>query len=163
MGNGRSILFWDDNWIGNGPLKDQPWAHPFMDLGLVGRFVANYIDGGCWRKLYELDPGLEIIYKAISCVHIPVSPSSEGNFSVASAFSLNDYFMGPPPFWAFVWSSRLIPKINIFFCLFYQNKILTIDNLIKRGFVMPNRCFLCEEEAKNTCHLLFGCRYVGVI
>lgn len=125
MENGRSILFWDDDWIGNGPLKDQPWAYPFMDLGLclVGRFVVDYIDGGNWRKLYEPDPSLEVIYKTVSCAHIHVSPPdrfvwklySKGNFFIASTFSLNDSFVGLPPFWASVWSSRLIPKINIFF------------------------------------------------
>lgn len=174
LGNGRSIFFWDDSQFGNRPLKDEPWAQPFMDLCVrrFGRLVANYNEGGCWKKLYEVDLGLEVMFKAISLVHIPSSPSpdkfvwkptSNGNFSVASTFHSNESFVGHAPYWASVWSSRLVPKVNIFFWIFFQNKILTTENLVKRGFVMPNRCFLCEEETENACHLLIDCRFVRMI
>ena len=37
------------------------------------------------------------------------------------------------PTWAKAWMPGLTPKINIFFWLMLQDKILTLDNLAKRG------------------------------
>lgn len=36
-------------------------------------------------------------------------------------------------------------------------KILTMDNLIKSGMVMGNRCILCKRSGENVDHLLLHC------
>jgi hypothetical protein len=40
-----------------------------------------------------------------------------------------------------------------------ENRILTWDNLIKRGFVGPSRCFLCGEEEETINHLMVKCPF----
>ena len=55
-----------------------------------------------------------------------------GQYFVTSGyFSLWDRM--EKPIWAKAWTSSLTPKINIFFWLLLQDKILTLDNLAKRG------------------------------
>lgn len=65
--------------------------------------------------------------------------------------------MGPRPSWGLVWSSKLIPRINMFLWLTMQEKILTINNLWKIGFYMPNKCYLCEKDVEDSYHLFISC------
>lgn len=85
------ILLWEDWWFVNGPLKDETWVFPFCELCIhsFGRYVANYIVDGSWKRLHDINLGLEVLCKALSLVHIlAFSPtykvvwklSSSGNF-----------------------------------------------------------------------------------
>lgn len=40
-----------------------------------------------------------------------------------------------------------------------HNKILTLDNLIKRGFQLPNRCILRKKEEEYILHILLHFQY----
>ena len=42
-------------------------------------------------------------------------------------------------------------------------KILTLDRLQKRGWQLPNRCFLCACEAESVDHLLIHCSVARVL
>lgn len=108
IGNGIRILFWDDWSFGSGLLKDDPWALPWMDLCVwnFGRFFADYISDGIWKRLYDISPSLEILSKALSFVHIPCfSPldkvvwmfSSNGKFSLFSLYPTS-FLHCPTPF-----------------------------------------------------------------
>ena len=46
------------------------------------------------------------------------------------------------------------PKVNIFFWILLQNKILTLDNLKKRGFIIVNRCVLCKNDGETVDHIM---------
>lgn len=52
-----------------------------------------------------------------------------------------------------MWIHQLIPKINFFWWTSIHGKILTIDNLVKRGFQFPNWCTLCRREEETIYHL----------
>jgi hypothetical protein len=39
-----------------------------------------------------------------------------------------------------------------------HGKILTVDNLRRRGMVVVNRCWLCEADRESVDHLLLHCR-----
>lgn len=82
--------------------------------------------------------------------------SSTGKFFIAYADCCDD---SPIPWWSKVWMKHLIRDINMFFWLLFLNKILTIDNLCKRGFFIPNRCYLCLKEAKFVDHIFLHCDY----
>jgi hypothetical protein len=43
--------------------------------------------------------------------------------------------------------------------LILHKKILTWENLVKRGMYGPSRCHLCEVQEETTDHLLDGCSY----
>ncbi|CAL1355220.1 unnamed protein product [Linum trigynum] len=44
--------------------------------------------------------------------------------------------------------------------VFYK-KILTLDNLKKRGFNLPNRCALCKDEEESVNHLFVSCTFAN--
>ena len=39
-----------------------------------------------------------------------------------------------------------------------HGKILTIDNLQKRGITLVNRCYMCKGESESVDHLLLHCK-----
>ena len=39
----------------------------------------------------------------------------------------------------------------------------TDDNLLKKGFSFPSRCFLCLENFEDTTHLFIKCRFIDAI
>lgn len=59
-----------------------------------------------------------------------------------------------------LWDIRATPKIIIFVWLCFRKKILTMDNLQKRGFILANRCQLYKKDYESIDHLFFGCPYV---
>lgn len=53
------------------------------------------------------------------------------------------------------WSFPL--KIKCFSWLCLERKILTYDNLMKKGFSGPNFCILCKSAEENITHLFVDC------
>ena len=49
-------------------------------------------------------------------------------------------------------------KMGIFSWEAAWGKILTLDNLKRRGMAFANRCFLCEEDEETIDHLLIHCK-----
>ena len=85
------------------------------------------------------------------------SVDASGCFKGSSVFKYEE--KGAHPLWTKAWIKGLIPKINIFFWILLQNKILTIDNLQKRGINVVNRCSLCKEDYEDRDHLFLNCTY----
>ena len=57
-----------------------------------------------------------------------------------------------------IWNSITPPKMGIFSWEAARGKILTLDNLKRRGVAFANRCFMCEEEEETVDHLLIHCK-----
>lgn len=64
-----------------------------------------------------------------------------GNYLVATGYNTL-WNLNEKPSWTKAWMPGLTPKINIFFWLLLEDKILTLDNLAKRGHYTLNRCIL---------------------
>eukprot|EP00253_Pinus_taeda_P007306 PITA_07306 len=61
--------------------------------------------------------------------------------------------------WKQIWDSFSIPKINFFFWTLFHNKILTGENLCKRGIIGPHRCILCKRGLETTNHMFIMCDF----
>ena len=59
--------------------------------------------------------------------------------------------------WKKVWHPDSIPKVNSFCWLLIHNKLLTAENLRKRGVAGPSRCALCNNEEETSSHLFMHC------
>jgi hypothetical protein len=69
---------------------------------------------------------------------------------------------GIPPksaIWKEIWNPNSLPKINIFCWQLAHKKLLTGDNLNKRGFLGPFRCALCNNSLESSDHLFLHCNF----
>ena len=62
-----------------------------------------------------------------------------------------------------IWVERIPTKIAFFAWEATWGKIMTLDRLQKRGWQLPNRCFLCGCEEKNVNHILIYCTVARVL
>lgn len=58
-----------------------------------------------------------------------------------------------------IWKLKAPTRVTIFTWLMIRNKILTVDNLVKRGWNMVNRCCLCKSQEETVHHLFADCNY----
>ena len=66
-------------------------------------------------------------------------------------------FSNPFP-WSIIWRSWALLRVSFFSWETSWNRILTIDQLKRRGWNMPNRCYLCKEEEETNDHLILFCK-----
>ena len=57
----------------------------------------------------------------------------------------------------FIWNSWVLPKVSMFTWEVWWGKVLTRDQLKRRGFQLENRCPMCKEEEENLDHLFMLC------
>ena len=56
-----------------------------------------------------------------------------------------------------IWNNRVPPKVSVFTWEVWWGKVLTGDQLKRRGFQLANRCPMCKEEEENLGHLFLHC------
>ena len=84
-------------------------------------------------------------------------PTKDGAFSVKSFYSsLVDRRVEIFPH-GIVWNSWVSSRISFFTWEATWAKIFTLDQLKKRGWRIPNRCYLCKEEEETSDHILIHC------
>ena len=59
--------------------------------------------------------------------------------------------------WKKVWHSDNIPKVNYFIWTLMHNKLLTAENLRKRGIAGPSICAICNSESETSIHIFLQC------
>ncbi len=167
LGNRKDIQFWSDRWLSQDPLINNPiferWMQACTDQ--IGSKVCDYWNGQEWSDLSLISEDLTPIMLMLNSM-IPINLGDElvwrdnpnGRYSVASGYNSLWSLKEKAP-WAEAWIPGLTPKINIFYWLALQNKILTHDNLMKRGHVMPSRCPLCKNQAETGNHIFILCDY----
>jgi hypothetical protein len=65
-----------------------------------------------------------------------------------------------PTFWyTELWKWQLPLKVKLFIWLMLEQKILTWENLAKRGIIGPSRCVLCGNNEETMYHLFVECSF----
>ncbi|RVX09545.1 hypothetical protein CK203_012354 [Vitis vinifera] len=62
-----------------------------------------------------------------------------------------------------IWNPCVPTKVCFFAWEAYWGKVLTLDQLKKRGRFLANRCFLCCEEEESIDHILIQCSRARVL
>ena len=62
-----------------------------------------------------------------------------------------------------IWVDKVPTKVAFFAWEATWEKVLTLDRLQRRGWHLPNRCFLCGCEGENVNHILLHCIVVRVL
>ena len=81
---------------------------------------------------------------------------SNGIYSSKSMYAIINFRGVRPLYLPAVWDLKVPPRIQVFLWLFSQNKIMTRDNLRKRGIQKPLECEMCWE-IEYVYHLFFEC------
>ena len=171
----RRINFWKDVWCGGEALYARFPSLFNLALNKEARVADIWESGvgaGGWsptflRSLNDWEIGEMVRFLQI--LHdqnfIPegedmllLKEVKEKRFSVQAMYRCYD---SSPAFdfpYHSIWNSVVPPKIGIFTWEAVWGKVLTLDNLKRRGMAFANRCFLCEESEETINHLLIHCR-----
>jgi hypothetical protein len=89
------------------------------------------------------------------------TPTSRHGFAVKSYYTIlsspNSEELGSFP-WKSIWKVKAPPRIAFFLWATALGRILTVDNLRRRGFQLINRCCLCKKD-DETINLLLHCEF----
>ena len=78
-------------------------------------------------------------------------PSKSAGFSILSFYKFFGVGGGVARDCSFPWKVRA-PCVRFFVCSTVKGKILTTDNLQKRGFVIPDWCVMCKADGVFALH-----------
>ena len=84
-------------------------------------------------------------------------------FSIKACYSSLEGSSTIPFSNSIIWSSCAPPKVGFFAWKASWGKILTLDQLKKRRWSLPNRCFLCCVAKETIDHLLIHCTKTKVL
>jgi hypothetical protein len=160
IGNGVSNRFWANQWSGCGSLDSKALDPSMVDNELL---VQDFWIHNEWdtTMLYAclLPDMVEMI------LSIPISSSSQrdkliwkltlnGTFSVKSAyFSSMDLPPVASSHWKQIWKLQIPPKLKLFSWLFYQSRLLTNVNRVKRCLSSDPSCQCCPGIPETMIHL----------
>jgi ribonuclease HI len=182
--NGDSARFWQDSWQQLKPLNElaeltplqqalnqapslkvkdlwkplearqtwRQWKTSSQDLGIPPDLNLSAWHYEAGRRKIPIKEGPDILRWG---------HSASGNFSVKEAYYLqgNYHNQEMDNIWSKIWNKALWPKVSTFLWLIIHNRILTWDNLRKRGFIGPSICVLCQCQEETKEHLFNGCHY----
>ena len=86
--------------------------------------------------------------------------STNGTFTIKSCFDLlegESCFSAPSKLF---WNSSVPSKVRFFAWEVWWDKVLTMNQLKRRGFPLASRCPLCGESEEDLHHLLIHCSKV---
>ena len=85
------------------------------------------------------------------------------NFSVKSFHSAMEGSSTVPFLKSIIWSPCVPTKVGFFAWESTWGKALTLDQLKKRGWSLPNKCYLCCATEESIDHLLIHCTKARVL
>ncbi len=62
--------------------------------------------------------------------------------------------------WKSIWKAKVPSRVAFFSWTAALEKILTVDNLRRRGLILVEWCCLCKQSGESVNHLLLHCSYV---
>jgi hypothetical protein len=176
VGVGDRIRFWFDRWCGDRPLKD---AFPELFGCATNRhatvaslllqsasgsrptwnitFVRNFND---W-EVARVASFFECLYSHDSfrngADRLRWRLKGDGVFDIRSYYSA---LRGSQPVtfpWKAIWGVRVPRRVAFFTWSAVWGRILTADNLMRRGYHLAGRCYMCCCEGETIGHLLLHC------
>ena len=89
--------------------------------------------------------------------------SKDGKFAVKSLYkALELESQGKFPT-NVIWNSWVPPRVGFFAWEATWNKVLTLDQIQRRGWPLANRCYLCLSEEETLDHLLLQCNVARIL
>ena len=146
LGNGNKVSFWDDTWVGDSSLKTQFWevyeicqqqhcvvsqVWDGFNLKLTFNRCVEAVFMERWHDLIRVISNMTISNEVDHPVWVL---ESSGIYSVQSFYNMINWGGVSTPMWNFFWKIVVPHRYLVFLWLAFHNKILTRDNLLKRGW-----------------------------
>ncbi|RVW24664.1 putative ribonuclease H protein [Vitis vinifera] len=143
-----------------------------MVEGCVGSgLLGFYGDAGGWHPCFSRsfnDWELEAVASLLSVLQgkrlnagledrVVWNASKNGIFSVKSLYNTLDSGGAVSFPWRIIWSPCVPTKVGFFAWEASWGKVLTQDQLKRRGWSLANRCFLCCDDEETINHILIHC------
>jgi hypothetical protein len=180
IGDGSSILFWSDEWIGSNALRSIfPKLYQISTFrnGLVNEMGQWVNDQWRWnlvwrRKLLSYEE--QQYHHLLSMLEPTIirqgkddkliwSCNSDGSFSVKSCCTLIDNTSSATDrvFEANVWIKGAPPKVQVFLWLAVQDKVSTRAFLHQRTVLSATQasCVFCSSNLETSEHLFIHCNF----
>ena len=61
--------------------------------------------------------------------------------------------------WGYLWKLNVHLKLKITLWLVLNNKLLTWENGVKCGWIVPSRCSLCKNDVEFVFDICISCPY----
>jgi ribonuclease HI len=165
VGDGNLIKFWMDDWTGLGPLSNFA-LH--SDAIVYDALIHDFWSDNDWNIQLLSTCLPSHIVDQISKYPISQSgdvsdnqvwrPSSNGNFSVSSAYQLaissENSSTGP---WKRIWALNIPPKLKVFAWTVAHGRLLTNVQRYTRHLCPNPCCQFCPGNAETMLHLLRDC------
>jgi hypothetical protein len=180
VGDGTRIRFWQDVWCGDQPLKEsfsvlfriarnkEAWVSDHMqitneEIHWNVQFFREVQDWevevvlAFYSKLYETRRHVGRVDR------ICWTPAKRKCFEVSSFFGVlspvsDRYEVGCSSFpWKGIWKVKVPFRVSFFIWTASLGKILTLDNLRKRGLIVMDWCCMCKRSGESINHLLLHC------
>ncbi|XP_073037149.1 uncharacterized protein [Primulina eburnea] len=147
------ISFWDDTWFGDVPLSSRCVVRGGRDVR-----VSHFFSEGSW----DFDRLCAVVAPSVAeeIVLIPVLSgdpdlarwiySSDGAFSVKSAWELIRQRAPSSDIFRPCWGSRLRPTMSFFLWRFWHQWLPVDEVLQRRGFALASRCQCCDMSETFT-------------
>ncbi|RVW89101.1 putative ribonuclease H protein [Vitis vinifera] len=174
VGNGRRVKFWNDNWCGNFSLSNLfPSLYAFASIkeAWLEELWDHSGDEGVWNPSFSRsfnDWEVEEVERLLLTIRgrrlnplledrMLWKETKDGIFSVKSLYSSLASRRDVQFPYSNIWSTCVPTKVSFFAWEAYWGKVLTLDQLKKRGRSLANRCFLCGMEEESIDHILIQC------
>ncbi|XP_074267542.1 uncharacterized protein LOC141590932 [Silene latifolia] len=131
------------------------------------KWVDNiYLKGKNWM-LYEPPPSSTWAWRKICDVKNVFKPGyAQGNwcgddcYTIPAGYEwLRQEHLLKVPWYSVVWNRYNVPKWSFTMWLQQQQRLLTLDRLVKMGMEVSNECFLCGIAPESHSHLFSDCAY----
>jgi hypothetical protein len=173
IGDGEGTYFWEDSWLGDGPLASQypslyaivnyknvTVANTIKEDDLNISFRRNLADDRwlAWLDLVERLMDIHITDEKDTFIW---KLTDSGQFSVRSLYA--ELLNGNTKFLRkYLWKIKVPLKIRIFMWFLNRKEILTKDNLVKRNWTRDKKCAFCDKE-ETIEHLFLKCKFARLV
>lgn len=173
IGECRSTRFQEDIWFGNAPLASQLW-YLYCLVNDRNKIASGLWDGEQFKcssrstfspdlneKCSILSPQLGLWCKKDQEDSLICQFGSKGIYLSKSLYAIVNLRRVQAIFFLCL-ELKIPPKIQSFLWLLPQNKVMTCDNLRRRGIAKPLECRHCTE-IELVYHLFFECRVSRIV
>lgn len=170
LGNGQQIHFWRDRWLVNQPLLDFVSGDlPTDQLGVLVKDMWENGSGWLFDRIAPYVPqdiclrlGAVVVDNVTGAKdRLSWGESSDGSFTVKSAYALVSHDYSPKPdqgsFWSRIWGLVVPERVKVFLWLVRNQAIMSNTERYRRHLCVSSICQVCKGGEETIIHILRGC------